>query len=858
MLRRIDVLAAERSGFRAVPALGTMPIAVLSAILVGAGLMASGTAGAVDSIAPMRAEREAYIEHFRIHGQQQPERARAIEARLQEVVQKAEGQLEASALYELATVQRLTGRFDQAIVTYQRAAASAAALELDDVAFDAWIGVARAHAYGTRDHGAAADAFRRAVDIAGSDPTPKQGYEIADYASQLQAGRGELEAALVSAIQANRLARNDSERFYAQLDAGDVLQKFAERCDYRKIVDAKTSSDEGDSWGACRRAVSAATSYYQEARNTAERLGWTFLRDEAEGFISRLGARLFLINQQASFEKHGTAAVFTAQNVGDVLVNEDFAAGASALSEYSALAETIAQVVPDTQTDDPRSLYLLGVRADLEGESGVALAYFERAVRLLERERSTMFDLRRRGTVVENRPELVRDLGLRLVALGQHEDAFRVFESIRARGLGELAAAYEANEFTDAERHRLGQLAQLASQESAILADLVETTIAGVEHSRSIEVLERLEQKRERQRELLRTGDFEEMTERLAWAAYAPATLGQLQALVGESNIPVLLYWVTHTNVVVWVISPQGVDVKTVFLPEVAVIDKVGRLAESIRTAARSFDRVAARELHTYLIQPFADQLNGDQVLIVPQGPLISLPFEALIDPRTDDFLVESVAISYAPSATFAARALQSKPPAVTAVTALFDEGIEQITGEIARIEGNPLVELTAKSSRALSKQAALGLLGRNENVHVLLHGMFDQRDPLQSRINLNNPEFSREENEITAAELLAVDWRGARLAVFSSCEGAMMNIRISNEVYGLSWAPLLGGVDHVLMSRWRVQSDSNADWMASFYASLASGTSSPALAAAAAMRAMIAGERSDPFYWAAPQVFGR
>ena len=836
----------------------TTPIPILWSILVGAGLMTSGASAAVDSIEPLQADRKEYIEHFRIHGEHQPDKASALEKKAETVVEGSEGELRARALFELATIRRLTNRFDEAIVTYQQAARIAAELGLDDVVFDAWIGVARAHAYGTRDHGSAAEAFRHASKIAGSEPSPKQAYDMADYASQLQSGRGELEAALVNAIEANRLASKDAERFYAQLDAGDVLQKFAESCDYRKLIDSKSASDEGDSWGACRRAVAAANAYYEEARDTAKRLGWNFLVQETEGFISRLGTRLFLINQRASFEKLGVAQVFTAQDVDDVLLNDDFSAGASELSEYSALGEMISLVVTDAQTDDPRSLYLLGIRADLDGKSEDALEYFKRAVTLLEQERSSMFDLRRRGTVVENRPELVRDLALRLLSLGQYEDAFRAFESIRARGLGELAAAYETQHFTEAERHWLAELAQADSQETAIMTELVETTIAGVEHSRSVEIHAQLEQIRARRRELLRMNNFETTIKKLTSATQSPARLSQLQALVRESGIPLLLYWVTHTNVVVWVISPQGMDVKTVFLPEVAVIDKVDRLVKSIRTANQHYDRTAARELHTYLIQPFADHLKGKQVLIVPQGPLVTLPFEALIRPQTDDFFIESMAVSYAPSATFAARALKGKPPAVTKVTAIFDEELEKITGEISRLGENRLVEVVAKTSQGLSPRAALQLLGRPENVHVLLHGRFDQSDPLQSRISLNNPQLSREDNEITAAELLAVDWRDTRLAVFSSCEGAMMNRRISNEVYGLSWAPLVGGADHVLLSRWRVQSDSNADWMGRFYDNLASRKVSPALAAAAAMRGMIAGETSDPFYWAGPQVFGR
>ena len=84
------------------------------------------------------------------------------------------------------------------------------------------------------------------------------------------------------------------------------------------------------------------------------------------------------------------------------------------------------------------------------------------------------------------------------------------------------------------------------------------------------------------------------------------------------------------------------------------------------------------------------------------------------------------------------------------------------------------------------------------------------------------------------------------------------MNVRISNEIYGLSWAPLVGGADAVLMSRWRVQGSSSADWMADFYSKLAAETTSLPIAVSDTMRQIIRSGQAHPFYWAAPQLFGR
>jgi CHAT domain-containing protein len=194
----------------------------------------------------------------------------------------------------------------------------------------------------------------------------------------------------------------------------------------------------------------------------------------------------------------------------------------------------------------------------------------------------------------------------------------------------------------------------------------------------------------------------------------------------------------------------QEMEIKTVFLPEGALIDKVGRLVGSIQTAGQPFDRTAARELYAYLIQPFEQYLKAEQILIIPQGPLVPLPFKALIDSRTGDYLIEKQAVSYAPSANFAARTLATSLPKVKKVATLFDEAIERITFEISGLRHIKQIEVSSERSNDLSRQLAMQRLGGHANIHVLLHGLFSENDPLQSRLKLNNPQLSRKDNEIS------------------------------------------------------------------------------------------------------------
>ena len=843
------------------------PIARIAALLIVVWSVsvvradeAAGGREATRALAAIKDERMGIVDGFRRDGRLDADGVAALERRLEGMLEQADDALRAPLLLEIATIRRMTGRFREALPLYDEAASVADAHGDIDTAFTARMGSARAHAFGTKDHGAAAKAFGAAADTVGDAASREQRYTIADYASEALAGRGELEAALLNAVEARHLASNDSERFNASLTLGDVLQRLAQSCDYRKLVDALTGSDtdDADGFGACRRAVRGAQQAYLEARDAAEGAGWPFLAREAEGFHGRIALRLSLIEQQALFQQTATVGVFTATDSSNVLVDEDFSAGASALADMAALASLLGSVAAGGNGADARSLYLLGLKADVDGDPSRALAQYEHAAARLAAERASLFDLRQRGTVVENRPEFVRDLALRLLAFDRPAAAFQAFESIRARGLAQLTTALAEADLNEAERHWLAGLVDLDSRESALMTGLVETTIAGIEHQRADAMTERLENIRRDRRAHLDDPSFTDTLTRLRQAHSVESDLAGLRAAADASRVVVLLYWVTPTSVVVWAVSPGEMEIKTVFLPEVVLSEKVARLVDSVRSPEDAFDRQAAEELHAYLVQPFRHHFEDGQVLVVPQGPLVTLPFEALVDARTGRFLIEDAVVSYAPSAAFAQQALEAPSPSVDRVLALYDGDIERQTGEIGGIEAAGSVVVERRLSQDFTVREALAALDRHRTVHVLLHGEFDTFDPLQSSVSLNRPGVARGESRVTAADLLAVDWRDTALAVFSACEGARLNRRISNEVFGLSWPLFAGGVDAVVMSRWRVEARSNATWMAAFYAHLSGSDASPAVAAAMAMRTVIADGERHPYFWAGPQAFGR
>jgi CHAT domain-containing protein len=832
----------------------------LSGVVILAVIAIAASAGRAEAqsatlLAQYRSQLEAFRQTYRVDGRIDNERLVELARGLDALVRSSSGETRARALLELGNVQRMHNDFRDSVTTMTRAAQAADALRLRDVTFEAWIGVARAHDSGTSDHGAAAVALERAVDAAGEQATAKQRADLANYRAQLEIDRGETETGLVDALQAVRYAADPKDRFSAESNLAHGLRQLAESCDYRPLFDARSSEDGADVYAACRRAVDATHLAFERAAATATTLGWTHLVNEMRRFQSDLNLRRLLIDQYAKYEAPSRAAAFRPRSIRDVLVSREFEAGASTLTRLSALATLAESVVADAQArtgrQDARSTYLLGLIQDIRGAGPEEAARsYAAAAELLSAERGGFFDLRRRGTIIENRGEIMRDLALRLLTLRREADAFAAFESVRARGLSEVASILARPDVTANDRVALADLLVLEARAGALEQGIVAEMVANKQLDASVKKLRELDSLRADRRARLLAN--EAARARFASTAAPPASLDGLRAAASRAGIPVLLYWSTSSNVVVWYVGPEGSDVRNVFLPASALKEKINRvLSSSGGTLGRQpFDETAARELFTFLVAPFAVQLSSaavKEIMIVPQGPLVPLPFEALIDPDSGASVIDRWAVSYAPNATLAIAALQKEARPVPTVTAMIDPSIDDITKETAAIRASG-VEL-----RTVTRNELLSGSWRTDGLHVLTHGEFDPTEALLS--SLNGTRWS--DPPILAADLLALPLWDLRLAVLSACKGGQVGERISGEIYGFPWALLAGGTAAVVLSRWDVNGDSNGQWMSVFYRELSGGAPAGA-AAATAMREMRKSGLVHPYYWAAMQVSGR
>ena len=815
-----------------------------------------------DPIKPYQAALEDVREHFwksGLLGATISASLAPIENGLQALANRSTGGLRARALLELGRTQRMNNSYAESIQTLTESAQLATAAALPDVAVEAWLSIARAQVIGIHDYGAASDAIDRADALAGDHPSRKQQLQLADTRAILYEARGEPEASLIDAVAATRLALTPEDRYTGVRDTADALYKIFYRCQLTGLTDSESQNDSDIRWGACRRVMSATRAAFEQAASIAEQSGWSYLATQARREAASIGA-LYAMWQQNDerFQSRLTSlGVFHPKSASSVLasqvwLNATIADIPEAKAFGPAINEALAQARLLGSRRDAQSLSLLAARPGTDpNESARLLA---QASEILQSERHSFFDARRRGTVMEASTDIPRSLALQYLSLHKEAEAFDAFESMRARGLGELNQVLDGPDITDATRQWLASVLLLDAQSSRIESRLVEKVSATGDPSLAYGSSEELQRIRLRRARLIEQGRSE--VARLGSVTYRPAHLADLESAEREAGVPVMLYWSDATILVAWYVGPHGSEVRNVFLPAAVLQDDVRRIRKSASEDPSSFgepfDDVIAHELYLFLIAPFEHLLDSKQIMIVPEGPLMDLPFETLLMPGSDKPAIERWAISYAPNATLALRALRRPPGSPSRINAVIDQDIDDRTHESAGLRAALNSKLNKISFDSLAMPGAGSSSGDRSGLHLLLHGKFDPIEPLMSE--LSNEARTR---SITAAEFVGLPLRDTRLAVLSGCETGQVGIRLSNEIYGFPWALLAGGVDAAVVSRWQVQGASNESWMRLFYSAVMSGQS-PAQAGAVAMRGLRAEGQTHPFYWAAMQVTGR
>ncbi len=247
---------------------------------------------------------------------------------------------------------------------------------------------------------------------------------------------------------------------------------------------------------------------------------------------------------------------------------------------------------------------------------------------------------------------------------------------------------------------------------------------------------------------------------------------------------------------------------------------------------------------HKALIAPLESHLDGcRRIFVVPQLILPDVPFGALYDGQS--YLVERYEIVHLPMASL----MDRQPELLSSsghpfVIGYSDRGrlrfavaeaqrvaavLAQKQSPVLRVED----EATEAEFRARTRQCNV--------LHLATHSAFRPDNPFFSWVRLVDAR-------VTVTDLYGMELPGRPLVTLSACETALGGQR-GGGLIGLGRSLLAAGASALVVSLWKVEDDSTAQFMEGFYRGLLSEQSLSSALRSAQLE-MLRHYR-HPFYWA-------
>jgi CHAT domain-containing protein len=354
---------------------------------------------------------------------------------------------------------------------------------------------------------------------------------------------------------------------------------------------------------------------------------------------------------------------------------------------------------------------------------------------------------------------------------------------------------------------------------------------------------------------------------------FRPLAEGELASLLGNSETAVLEFALVDREAFVFAVTRDQAGVPHIEshpLRAQGLEEDINKFRTQLANRDLGY-RESARALYTRLLGPVAAALrNKKRLVIVPDGPLWELPFQALVSPG-GKHLIEEATVFYAPSLA-AAREMRSLPrtsgeasrtllaigaPAKSAASLPVLPEASRELRQVGEIYGARAAEILI--GEQADKQRWKAEAPNYRILHVAAHGVLDSNNPLSSFLDLNRAGGDMEDNVLSAREILKMRLR-ADVAVLSACETARGKYRFGEGMIGMSWAFLIAGTPTTVVSQWKVDSASTSQLMVAFHKNLKSHPefSGKADALRAAALALLENPQyKHPFYWAGFVVVG-
>lgn len=291
-------------------------------------------------------------------------------------------------------------------------------------------------------------------------------------------------------------------------------------------------------------------------------------------------------------------------------------------------------------------------------------------------------------------------------------------------------------------------------------------------------------------------------------------------------------------------ISKNRIQIKKI--GSISNVDSLTQVHYKYLTTIDKKFTVSAKDLYRQFVQPF-DFENIQKLTVIPEGSLLNIPFESLMNEKGKPLGIEKV-ITYAPSLYFL-NAMDKKGFSVGENLVAF---APEYTTASQTLENTSLeVEAVKKSmggkvfdKAKATKQAFLDNILEYQVQHLAMHATMDTADYENSSLLFTNNE------RLSFSEIYQLTIP-AEMVTLSACNTGVGTLVNGEGLMSLSRALLYAGTSSVVHSLWRVPDQETAEIMGYFYQNLSSGMPKD-LALQEAKKAFVEHNplKQHPYFW--------
>jgi CHAT domain-containing protein len=482
-----------------------------------------------------------------------------------------------------------------------------------------------------------------------------------------------------------------------------------------------------------------------------------------------------------------------------------------------------------------------------------------------------------------------------LMEQGRFDEAYGYAERAKGRTSLTLTAARRAKQSSENSH----QSAKQDEQSQSIVSKRMQLASSDISPEQQSRLRKEIEyEELEKQRKQM-VAEIERSREGLVWSQ--PATVAQLQKQFPNDQVALAEFFLGEKRSFVWVIT-QGATFFEILPSKEEIESKVNEYLKRLAVTPNHLNieneitkaRAQAEALFSTLFSSLSKHLKPNQrLIVVPDGVLYYLPFEALI--HNGRYLVQDHEISYAPSASMLGlfEDSESEPRSNKAMELLaigdpnFDskstgkESKNNLPARTKQISAERNFNLASlprtrdeikyiaslfppdrqrvlmgdEGTEAAFKREPLSNFRR---LHFATHSVSDEKFPLRSGVALTPGGDTKEDGILEVREIAKLDL-DCDLVVVSACQTGRGQLLLGEGIIGLSRAFLYAGARSVIVSLWDVTDMSTGQLMKDFYKNLTQGMSNSAALRRAKLQ-MLENTRMQrhPYYWSSFVMVGK